>query len=292
MVTFTWYIMLPFSFCIWRNLIFTVCISLCQRQSCILLFLSDTLTENSSQRAQISQNENKAQRRKKSLNLNWWWTSSFFPHPASQLSSSHWMIKCTFMVLILIYMLRTLIPLFTEHSPVFPVKIYWHLYKWMYLVLTTKWIQLQLSSEASLRSSSSHFLTQRMTLPASQFPNAETAKPPLTPHISRQSLIYTYYLPCISQTFWTHSYNSCQDPQFMLRWLVQQLWNSPFIHLASFFISVTHITEEAREVIFQGHFCLWFQVWALSTKMFATYDKESGKSFNHLFRKKKRQTSS
>lgn len=140
MVTFTWYIMLPYSFCIWRNLRCTVCISLSQRQSCVFLFLSDTLTENSSQLAQVSWNENKAQRREKSLNLNWWWTSSFFPHPSSQLSSSHWMIKYIFTILVPIYMLKTLIPIFAKHSSVFPARIYWHLYKWMYIVLTTKWL--------------------------------------------------------------------------------------------------------------------------------------------------------
>lgn len=98
-----------------------------------------------------------------------------------------------------------------------------------------------------------------MTLPASQFPKVETVKPPLIPHISRQSLMYKYYLLCISQIF-----------LFFLNLFLQLLPGSSiyvtlinkriFEILLSFiwlpFLSVTHITEEVHEVIFQAHFCL------------------------------------
>lgn len=83
----------------------------------------------------------------------------------------------------------------------FPIKIYWPSYKWMYLVLTTKWYNFNWTQKLLWRSSSFYFFTQRMTLPASQFSKVETVKPPWLPISPGNHSFYKYYLPCIFQIF-------------------------------------------------------------------------------------------
>lgn len=130
LVTFMCSTMLLFSFCIWRNLRITLCMRVCQRQKVESFSEIHGECNHSSQSVcskfltvEVGHKEREISEPGMMADLKLLFPlffSIFLPSLADKIYMPG---------SISIYMLKTTMPTFTEHSPVFPMHIHRHLYK-------------------------------------------------------------------------------------------------------------------------------------------------------------------